>query len=772
MRNGLLLALLGAATAASAQTEPPVRGYPDRVVDIQSVTLSVDARGAELQAHLRAAFSATERGVLQFAWPTHGLTIDSVFVTPAGGDTALSVVRGDSLIVSLSEGLDDLRTSFLDVWYRVLPGAGFAPPDPDCCLITERRWLPIPDDPGDRFRVPALDIAVPDGWSVPTAQALADTSNVYRITPARAVHLQQLGFVAGPFEAQGEDAVVLHLAPGTDGDADRLRDDIAQAHAFFERRTGFRLPWQGLAVALVPGSSERVLPGLLILSQQRVRSARSGLTDQDLELAAATARQWTHIALAPDWWAERWVGEALAGAMALSYLADSVGPAATVEARFALMAAYLQETRSFRRPLVWDRYVQPEDLLDLHALAKAPLVMYRVLEFVGESAFWADVRRLLARHGFEAIDSGILLEVLEPDGPGPVAALFDTWVFAAGHPELQVAYRWDADAEHTVVEITQTQEGPLVPSRFPLQTEIEWLPFGEPDRAAATLDEREATVALNTGFAPRYVTLDPDGLLIAEVHPPPGDIADVSARLRYGGLGVRLRAAADLSRVAADPAAGITLRLALQQEERASVRARLAAAAASLPPSASLTSLLATLLEDFDPAVRHAAIGALVSRYPEGDADGLIEAVAQRDTAFAVQAAAVSSMRGPGAEGLARAALITPSEEGVVRAAGLAQLVRLGVATAADFLTHTAPESPAEFVRDGLMLADGLETTRPLRIRVLELLGARAWTVRWNACRQAGHLLISGNRPAVERLAEMESHAGVRGCLEDLAAGL
>lgn len=780
----LACSTLGAMVVPAAQAQfvfdAPVRSFPDREVDIQSVQvqLNLDAARRTLSGEMTADIVASASNVLEFTWPAHGALLDSVSIQPVAGDTALAVVRGDSLVFTLQEPLKPGQAATISVSFRLEAGRGFEvsgdPAEADsCCLWTNRTWLPLPDDPGDRFQA-NLAVRAPEDWHVVAGGGKSINNGLQRFSPVRSVRVHDLGLVAGRFSQATAGTVRFHLAPGV-ADPGDARMVVPSVRDYVERKSGYRLPWDSLDIVIAPSwVPARTLPGVQLLPERRPYplGLRPRWDTEDMEeyrLASLIARQWTHAVLSPDWWTESWVNDGLAGALALTYLEER---GTSVERVRALLSeAYFEESNRYVRPLVWDRFFEPEDLQDLHAQAKGPLVLHTVSTTVGPSLFWASVRRLLARHAFGVLDSDILLALLEPDGPGVISRLFDAFIFAAGHPEITVSLPASDGGSQAAALITQTQDYPLVPRVFPLETELEWLPFNEPARRGVSLRERSETVSLTSVLPPRYVTVDPDGHHLMDVRHE-SDLSGVSSRLRYGSHATRWKAAGELVRFSEDPAISLTLRLALEAEHDDLIRARLVRSATALPPTPTHRELLSGFLFDESAEVRLAAIDALVQLFPGGEANPAMDALARRDTEPRVQAAAVESVLGPDAEALARSALITPSDGDVVRGAGLRVLAREDAAIRDDFLALTSPAlSPGQIIQ-GLSLAAYISTARPLRIRILALLDHPDPRVRQAAADAGQDLLIAGNRGSVERLLEAEWHRGARDGMSNLVAWL
>ena len=754
---------------------PPVQPYPDRAVDVISVAVAVDLRTKPrvMQTRLTADLRTTARGVRSIMWPAAGATIDSLRVTTALGDTLGGTWERDSIRIDFGGSLPVGTAASIAVWFTQEPGGAFeASEDPAapgaCCVWTGERWLPLPNDPGERFRA-TLSVMVPNGWRAISGGRQVTDSTGYHFGHPRTVRVQDLAFAAGSFEASTQDRTEYFFGAGAGASLGHLSDTVAGSVQFLTDRTGYRLPWDTLRVVFLPGAPTRSFPGLLFLDEP----TPARLTDPiaAVETAQAVARQWTHGVLAPDWWSEVWVVEALAGTFGLLYAAENLDDDVTAAARLGHTKRYLAEAMDYQRPLVWDRFHSPSDLLDEHAQSKGTLVLSQLANRMGPQAFWAAMRRLLARHAFQTVDSDKLAEALAPAGRSAVSAVFDAWVFGAGHPRIELNTQFDGASGEFLVSMEQVQEGPLVPGTFPILSAIEWQLFDGSGRQQVTVTSQSSQVILEVGFEPRYFALDPEGLLPADIIAV-RDLAQVSAQLRFGSPASRLRAVAMLPNHSLDPVATLSLRLALANESSAVVRQALMMSAGALDHTASLERLVVSRLNDPDPLFRWRAVEALASLAAPGTADHHFMRVAQEDGNAAVQAAAVRAMSGDGADGLARAALITPSEGNVILRAGVAVLNRIGADVRDDWLDHTGSGRSPDHILAAMPLANSIATSRPVRIRLLELMAHPDVEVRVQAARASAVLLRPGNLPAVRRLIAAEWHGRARDALEALAEAL
>ncbi len=782
-----VLASLFFSQDANAQDifAPPIREMPERIVRVDrlGIAASVDSSARLVTVSMEALVRANRPGVLQFAWPTRGIVFDSVRVGLAPGDTAITVVRADSLILTFSSPLSTREPARVSIHYRLPLGdhikASTDPRSPDaCCLWTTSNWLPLPDDPAHRYPA-SLAVRVPTAWSVVAGGSRSRSENLWTFKLPRPARFQDLGFAAGVFEMTTAGQVELAVPKGALGDRQRFGERIQKPLRYFTTITGYRLPWDTVRVALLPFRTENgtASAGMIRADARGLVTRRSEYSSdlfagpRALDLATLVAQQWTQGVLSPEWWSEGWVNDAIAGVMALAFIEDEAGAGPLARARHQSLLNYLDEASLYRRPLVWDRFHDPGELRDQHAQGKGSLLLFQIKDRMGDTAFWASIRRLFARRAFRPLNSDHLADAFRSSAASWIDGFFDSWVYSAGHPVVRFTSKFDAPTERIIASLQQVQEGALVPAAFPLDTRIEWLLLGGIGHASLSSTEGDVQFEAPAVMSPRFVRMDPDGLLVAEIETG-SSLPELAALLRYGPPYSRLVAARRIPQFVSDPTAMLSLRLAYFTETLPTIRAEILRAAGMLTASDSGTNLLTAGLSDQEASVRLEAVRALSRLSPRGGADAILEGVAQRDTMYHVQAAAVLGMSGDGAEGLARAALITSSEDAAILQAGAAVLVRNGADGRDAFLRHSAPEGPVARILAALELAPVVEPDRQTRLRVLALLAHPNVSVRLAGARAGHALLRRGNRPAIERLLTREWHPEVAQELEELSAKL
>jgi aminopeptidase N len=116
---------------------------------------------------------------------------------------------------------------------------------------------------------------------------------------------------------------------------------------------------------------------------------------------------------------------------------------------------YFKEAAIYRRPLIFNRYNEPEDMYDRHTYEKAGLILRMLHEMVGDDLWWSSLNRYLNENAYDAVDWTDLRDAFTSETGRNMDSFFKKWFTEIGHPELQISY--DYSDEFPAVQIKQTQ---------------------------------------------------------------------------------------------------------------------------------------------------------------------------------------------------------------------------------------------------------------------------------------------------------------------------
>jgi aminopeptidase N len=264
---------------------------------------------------------------------------------------------------------------------------------------------------------------------------------------------------------------------------------------------------------------------------------------------------------------------------------------------------------------------------------------------VGDPAFFAALAHYLAKHRLGVVESRDLARAVEEATGKNLDWFFSQWVIdGAGHPELDVAIRWDADARMAVVTVEQKHKVDARTPVFRIPTRLRFR-IGDHDHDVAIdiIDPRHV-FHLRLDSEPSQAIFDPGRVVLAAVKlhkPEPVWIAELAgATLAID----RATAAAALARTGG-AAAERALLHALERDKLWSVRGAAALGLATLRTPSARDRLIKALATEVHPRARRViarALGDFVHDPAAGAA--LAHLVERGDASYFVEAEAALSL--------------------------------------------------------------------------------------------------------------------------------
>jgi len=619
---------------------------------------------------------------------------------------------GDSLVISLDTLYDANAALEIRIGYEAAPRRGLYFYNPASTSVTgqtviwtsgapesQRFWMPFFPPSGDRITAD-INITVPKPLVAFAPGVLRDTipkpegAIRYHFVQDNLFPLQHLNIVAGSFDQVSENILMPsgeHLAWRRAASADRM-DDAARTFAhvpgmvrFFSKRLRTPYPWPTYTLVSARNlfHAHADAPGLSIVDDSVLLDRRAAKEDHpETLLAEVVATQWFTGLSGP--WTDQWLHDALSAYLGLLYSTRDDQDLLDMELERA-RNCYLDEANQYRRPLVWDRWNEPGDLIDAHDRDKGTWVLHQIRHVIGDGAFWRAVGRYLRDDNAESVATERFRRSIEVETGRRFNRYFDQWVYAAGHPELDVSYDYNPLTENLKVTIKQTQEGYLVPEVFDLHFALEVGTLAGRSRFEVHTTRREQTFHFQVRMQPQYLLVDADNVMLSEVHNRQSVSAWVSELRRASRPVQRVGAAEALAAFNDDPDLPLGLRGAIPMEANAEVRTAILNTLATLQPSASTKRLFLTMLTDPASIVRVAAVKALGQYSDDAALEKSLRERANSDPNYSVQAAAVLALariNAPGVFELVQSALITPSHDEIIRRSALASLSILDVPAA------------------------------------------------------------------------------------------
>ena len=438
-------------------------------------------------------------------------------------------VDGKHLLVHLPKALGEGAKASVAVTYRCTPRRGlyFIGPDrqyPKRPLQAwtqgqdedSRCWFPCLDAPAQKATTeviatfPKRMTALSNGKKVADSVSGALRTVHHRLDRPHSPYLVTL--VVGEFEEHVDTAgkvKVRTLYPrGRKADALRCCGRTAQMVKMFEELTGCPYPWGDYAQVFVGefifGGMENT--GATTLTDAVLHDERAHL-DYSAEslISHELAHQWFGDWLTCRDWPHGWLNEGFATYSEVLWKERADGLDEGDHQRKLDLEEYLDEaSERYARPIVERKFDEPIDLFDRHLYEKGALVLHGLRRWLGDGDFEKAVRRYVERHGGGAVETVDLARAIEEATGKNPDRFFDQHVYRAGHPELKVRLKHDAEAKVLEVTVKQLQSGE--PFHLPLQLRI--VESGRPVDETLRLERAEHVFRVPCARPPTMAIVD------------------------------------------------------------------------------------------------------------------------------------------------------------------------------------------------------------------------------------------------------------------------
>lgn len=210
--------------------------------------------------------------------------------------------------------------------------------------------------------------------------------------------------------------------------------------------------------------------------------------------------------------------------------------------------AYFRESQIFRRPIIWNRYNEPEDLYDRHTYEKAGQVLRMLHHKVGDDHWWGALHSYLSDHAFSSVDWTDLSESFERESGEVLYPFFEQWFTSVGHPELSIVYKITDD--EVSVSIKQTQDLERQPV-FNLDIDIYITSSINNEQFIYTVNFSSADTTYSFDYPSHEISdivVDPGRVILAEFSESLS-VSELISRLAHPSLLLRYEALVELNKL-------------------------------------------------------------------------------------------------------------------------------------------------------------------------------------------------------------------------------
>ena len=554
-----------------------------------------------------------------------------------------------------------------------------------------RRWIPCFDAPNDKVThelfatVPAEDRVLSNGRLVKVTDDQATGTRTFHWSMEQPHPTYNVMMAVGPFviiqDSLGSLPVDYWVSEKDAPNADRSFRKTPRMIEFYSKTFGYEYPWakyDQICYAGFGGGMEATTSTML--GRSTIHDARA---DQDYSsdglVAHELAHQWWGDLVTERDWADVWLSESFATYAEYLWTRYDLGEDEGALNLLDKKHSYLREAHTrYMRPLVFNRYNNPWDVMDSHSYPKGATILHMLRFVMGDGPFFRSLKQFLTAYAFKSADTHDLMTTIKNATGENMDWFFEQWIFKPGHPVFDVSYVWDEAAGQVRLKVAQTQDTSKgVPIyRTPV---IVGLVFPDGPRSEKIwITKKEETFSFAAPKKPLFVRFDEGHWLLKEMTFSRA-IDEMLHQLRNDDALSRMEAATDLGLrlEAAGVAAALTER-AKADPFWAVRRAALESLAKDKAPAA-FTAVFIDGCVDESSKVRAAALRALGDLKDRSHVAFLEDRFA-KDDSYVAQSEALTSIGkcgDPSAAVFLKKAAETPSPRNMLRRSAEAALKAL-----------------------------------------------------------------------------------------------
>ncbi|MDP9077874.1 MAG: M1 family metallopeptidase [Bacteroidota bacterium] len=176
------------------------------------------------------------------------------------------------------------------------------------------------------------------------------------------------------------------------------------------------------------------------------------------------------------------------------------------------MVNYLSSPDAKTKDLVRFHYNNEMDMFDVVTYQKGGRILNMLRNYLGKDAFYKGLNIYLKTNAFKAGEAQ-QLRLAEEEASGlDLNWFFNQWYYSAGHPVLNISYKYDDATKTETVYLAQTQDGQ--PFKLPMAVDI--YAGGKKNRFKVWMNDKADTLTFPSATKPDLVNVDADKVLLAK----------------------------------------------------------------------------------------------------------------------------------------------------------------------------------------------------------------------------------------------------------------
>ncbi len=222
------------------------------------------------------------------------------------------------------------------------------------------------------------------------------------------------------------------------------------------------------------------------------------------------AHQWFGDLLTCKNWNHAWLNEGFASYFELLFSEHLKGKDDFLYEKYKDDQAYFEEDKTrYRRPIVTNLFMYPEDLFDRHLYQKGSAVLHMLRNILTDEVWWKVIHHYVKNNIGKNVETEDFINSIREVTGRNMKKFFDQWIYSAGHPELKVVYFWDGKEANVRVAQMQSEDSPL----FDFEVELEF----DGQRFKETVNSKQHLFKFKLKAEPKKFVFDPDEIILKKI---------------------------------------------------------------------------------------------------------------------------------------------------------------------------------------------------------------------------------------------------------------
>lgn len=222
--------------------------------------------------------------------------------------------------------------------------------------------------------------------------------------------------------------------------------------------------------------------------------------------------QWFGDYVTAESWSNLTVNESFANFSETLWAEHKYGHDVADEHNYIDMQNYLRSPDARTKNLVRFHYADKEDVFDVVTYQKGGRILNMLRNYLGNEAFYKGLNIYLTTNAFKNGEAQQLRLALEQASGLDLNWFFNQWYYGAGHPILDISYKWDDATKTQTVYLQQSQDGQI----FKLPMAIDIYASGKKIRHKVWMNNQNDTLTFKLASKPDLVNVDGDKILLVK----------------------------------------------------------------------------------------------------------------------------------------------------------------------------------------------------------------------------------------------------------------